>query len=104
MEITALTHYIIGFASLLTAGGIIVKYALKGVEKMLNPVFRRIDDLELQTDKNFLIRFLADIEQDAKIDEIEWEHFWKTYEQYHKLGGNSYIDHKVEKLKKEGKI
>jgi hypothetical protein len=97
----------------------LVKYFEKVVDKVLSkrldPFNERIDEfekankdnfqaLQLQTDKNYLVRFLADIEQNAKVDETEMEHFWYTYDNYHKLGGNSYIDHKVDKLKKEGKL
>lgn len=97
----------------------LVKYFEKAVDKVLskrlNPFNEKIDQIEkankdsfqalqLQTDKNYLVRFLADIEQNAKVDETEMEHFWYTYDNYHKLGGNSYIDHKVDKLKKEGKL
>lgn len=97
----------------------LVKYFEKVVDKVLskrlNPFNEKIDQIEkankdsfqalqLQTDKNYLVRFLADIEQNAKVDETEMEHFWYTYDNYHKLGGNSYIDHKVDKLKKEGKL
>ena len=74
------------------------------VTKILEPINQKIDNLELITDKNFLVRFLSDVEQGQVIDEIEWERFYETYKRYHDLGGNSYIDHKVEKLKKEGKI
>lgn len=85
-----------------------IKYLLaelnKKIDKTLKPIYEKIDNLELTTDKNFLVRFLSDVEQNSAIDEIEWERFYETYERYHDLGGNSYIDHKVEKLKKEGKI
>lgn len=76
----------------------------KKIEKILEPINKKIDNLELSADKNFLVRFLSDVEQDTIIDEIEWERFYETYKRYHDLGGNSYIDHKVDKLKKEGKI
>lgn len=76
----------------------------KKIEKILEPINKKIDNLELTTDKNFLVRFLSDVEQNTIIDEIEWERFYETYKRYHDLGGNSYIDHKVEKLKKEGKL
>jgi hypothetical protein len=103
----------------ITTGIGLVKYAEKGVDKVLGkrlePFDKKIDEvdksnkerflaLQLQTDKNYLVRFLADIETDTKVDETEMEHFWYTYDNYHKLGGNSYIDHKVEKLRKEGRL
>lgn len=109
------SHFIIGLSSLLTAGGVLVKYAMAGVKKQLEPFNKRIDEivevnkksfqaLQLQTDKNYLVRFLADVEKGEYVDVTEKEHFWFTYDNYHQLGGNSYIEHKVDKLKKEGKL
>lgn len=107
-------------ASIITGGSIVCGFALMIGKKILknmvvDPFNRRIDemkennnnrfkDIQLQTDKNYLVRFLADVEEGEKIDETELEHFYYTYDSYHKNGGNSYIDHKVEKLKKEGKL
>ena len=42
------------------------------VTKILEPIYQKIDNLELITDKNFLVRFLSDVEQGQVIDEIEW--------------------------------
>ncbi len=78
-----------------------LKHALKDE---IEPLKERINDLELTSDKNFLVRFLSDVEQNNVIDEVEEERFYETNRRYHELGGNSYIDHKVEKLKKEGKL
>ena len=76
----------------------------KQVDKTLKPIHNRLDDIELSTDKNFLVRFLSDIEQNNPIDEVEKERFYETFKRYKELGGNSYISHKVEKLEKEGKL
>lgn len=73
-------------------------------KKELIPINNRLDNIELSTDKNFLVRFLSDIEQGNPIDDVEKERFYETYERYKQLGGNSYISHKVEKLEKEGKL
>lgn len=121
MDITVgqIYTFILNFASVLTAGGVIVAFTLKTGKKILNkslePFDKRIDDvvannnkrfsaMQLQIDKNYLVRFLADLEQGNAVDETELEHFWFTYDDYHKNNGNSYIDHKVDKLKKEGKL
>lgn len=100
-QVATALAFLIGFLGSIEA----VSFKLnKKIEKILEPVNKKIDNLELTTDKNFLVRFLSDVEQEQIIDEIEWERFYETYQRYHELGGNSYIDHKVEKLKKEGKI
>ena len=114
-----LFNFILTFGAVLSAGTVIYKVAFKSGEKILDnklaPFNKRIDEvvannnkkfkeLQLQTDKNYLVRFLADVDEGTPVDTTEMEHFWFTYDNYKKNGGNSYIDHKVEKLKKEGKL
>ena len=74
------------------------------IEERLNKLSEQNRNIELSSDKNFLVHFLSCVEQGNIIDEVEIERFYETYKRYHELGGNSYIDHKVEKLKKEGKL
>lgn len=91
----------------------------KMVEVNLKPVNDRIDTLikevrsvedqaynaDLNSCKNFLVRFLADIEQDQPVDEVERMRFWETYHRYTvELGQNSYIKEKVANLKAQGKL
>lgn len=87
------------------------KTATKWLKSCLTPIQDKLDAIDEKTDsidlsgcKNFLVRFLADVEQGNKIDEVERERFYEVYEHYTKLGGNSYIHDKVEKLKKENKL
>ena len=114
-----LVNFLITFAAVLSAGALICKTAMKIgkniLSESLKPFDKRITDLRdehqaqfqalsLQTDKNYLVSFLADVESGAKIDDTALEHFYFTYDDYQKHNCNSYIDHKVEKLKKEGKL
>ncbi len=64
----------------------------------------QIKEVDMNATKNFLVARLAEIEQDQPLNELEAERFWEQYEHYHKIGGNSYIDQKVEKLKSMGKL
>lgn len=82
----------------------IKKATQKVFDTKLKPINKRLNEIELSSDKNFIVRFLADIEQGNEIDEVEKERFFEIYERYKELGGNSYVSHKVEKLKKEGKL
>ena len=70
----------------------------------LKPINTRLNEIEVSSDKNFIVRFLADIEQGNEVDEVEKERFYEIYQRYKELGGNSYVSHKVEKLQKEGKL
>ena len=70
----------------------------------LKPINNRLNEIEISSDKNFIVRFLADIEQGNTVDEVEKERFYEIYRRYKELGGNSYVEHKVDKLQKEGKL
>lgn len=109
--------FILGLASVIGACGVIFKFGSKtfskAIAKAMKPTNDRLDqmasqisDVDMSQCKNFLVRFLADIEQGNQIDEVEKERFYETYEHYTspELHGNSYIKEKVEKLKKAGKL
>ena len=84
----------------------------KWIEQTLDGKFtelnKRIDDLETKMDrmdmeacKNFLVRFLSDLERGDMVTEVEKKRFWDEYEYYTSRGGNSYIHEWVERLKKK---
>ena len=73
-------------------------------DNKLKPINGRLNDIELSSDKNFIVRFLADIEQGNAVDEVELERFYEIYQRYIELGGNSYIKRRFDKLKEEGKL
>ncbi len=102
--------------ALLTGIGWIVK-ALKGwisdvlkeqidsLRKDIKGLGERLDDVDKEATKSYLVTFLSKAETGSPIDDIEMERFCEEYEHYKKdLHGNSYITHKVEKLKGEKKI
>ena len=95
-----LKDFLITFAAVLSAGVVIYKFAVasgkKILDEYLNPFNKRIDEvvdfnnkrfteLQLQTDKNFLVNFLARVENGLLIDETELEHFYFTYDDYHNV-------------------
>lgn len=100
-EISSYLALIVGIVSSIE---FLINRLKKVFKKELEPINNRLDDIELSTDKNFLVRFLSDIEQNNIVDDVEKERFYETYQRYKQLGGNSYISHKVEKLEKEGKL
>ena len=81
-----------------------VNSCLKPINDSINNLSGKVDDVDMNSCKNFLVRFLADVEQGNEIDEIEKERFYEVYEHYTKKGGNSYIHDKYDKLKKSGKL
>ena len=85
----------------------------EALEKLLNEKFKalnsridtiegKIDKVDTETCKNFLVRFLADVENGSVILPQESQRFWEEYQHYVENNGNSYIKEWVEKLKKKG--
>lgn len=106
--VASLVAFIKGIEYLIAKAG---RAATKWLEKGLAPTNAKLDSLDkkivevdLSQCKNFLVRFLSDVEQGARIDEVERERFYETYQHYINAGGNSYIHEKVESLKKQGKL
>ena len=77
----------------------------KIVNAKLDDMERSIKKLDIQTSKNFLVRYLADIERGEYIYESEKQRFWDEYKHYKDdLKENAYITEWVDRLKKEGKL
>lgn len=101
-------------AGLIAAALGIYKYFKKAVEKVLEEQFKaineRLDDIEagikqkdIDACKDFLVRFLSDVERGAGISEMEMQRFSERYNQYiNTYEQNGYIKDKVTKLKEKG--
>ena len=97
-----------------------VKYLKKELVNFLNNLLdskfkttnSKIDDvatalrtLDVQTTRNFLVRYLADVERGQYVYDTEKEQFWKEYDHYiDELKENSFIKKWVERLEDEGKL
>ncbi|MBQ6621934.1 MAG: hypothetical protein IJH75_03795 [Mogibacterium sp.] len=77
---------------------------VKVMQAELEPIKAQIATVDLENCKNYLVTYLADAERGSAKDEIERERFYEEYEHYKKIGGNSYIKTKVEKLQAAGKL
>ena len=83
----------------------------EAIDNKFNEVNQKMDKLEKKMDsvergscKNYIVPYLADMDRGATPDEIGRQRFWDAYEIYVKDGGNSYIQDRVMKLQKEGKL
>lgn len=100
-----------GVGALITLYKFLGKGFHKALRSELDPINQKLTELERKHDlsdrehaKNYIVRFLADVEQGEPIDQDELHCFWDNYELYKEMGGNSYVHEKVEKLKAEGKL
>lgn len=82
----------------------ILKDQFSQIKTEISGLSKKIEDVDMNTCKNFLVRTLSDIENEQPMSETELERFWEQYEHYTTIGGNSYIKNKVDKLKAEGKL
>lgn len=76
----------------------------KRIDKILNPLVKRIDDLELQSIKTDLTNFISDVEHNVPKSQIQRLNAHELYDRYTTLGGNSYIHEHWEQLLKKEKI
>lgn len=74
------------------------------ITQSIHQLEARIETVDTEATKNYLVTFLAGVERGTPVDEIERERFWEQYGHYTQYGGNSYIKHKVEKLRQQNKL
>lgn len=86
----------------------IMDKALKPINDKIDTIEKRlsakIDATDMNATKNYLVARLKDIRDGDEMDEFSRERFFEQYKHYQLLGGNSYIENAVERLKKEGKL
>ena len=90
-------------AGVITSGGVIIHFMQKSLKKVLknelDPISSQIKDLDVSQCKNFLVRFLADVEQGNELDKVEIERAYEIYDHYsNDLKQNSYIHNRWESL------
>lgn len=74
----------------------------KYLEKTLKPINDSIRELDTSQCKNFLVRFLADVEQGNELDKVEIERAYEIYDHYtNDLKQNSYIHKRWQELMEE---
>ena len=70
----------------------IKKSLTKAIKNEIEPINENIKKLDVGQCKNYLVRFLADVEQGNKLDEVEIERAYEIFDHYtNDLKQNSYI-------------
>lgn len=92
-------------AGIITSLGIIIvpiqKMLKNIIRNEIEPINKSIKDLDVGQCKNFLVRFLADVEQGQELDQVEKERAYEVYDHYtNDLKQNSYIHKRWEQLMK----
>lgn len=113
------------FGQIATALGILVAFGgsvaafIAGLRKILNALFKeqldrmderfskiekRLDSVDMETCKNFLVTIVAEVDRGDALDDVQRQRFYEQYDHYRNVGGNSYIQARVDELKKAGKL
>ena len=101
-EIFHALKFIIEFVGIV---GTILFGSKKIINKQLEPINKKIIKIDENQCRNFLVDFLADIDNGIKKDDVQIKRAYEVYEHYtNELHKNSYIHDKWEKARKEGKI
>ena len=82
----------------------LLKEQFESLNAKLTTLQEKVNDVDMSTTKNFLVARISEVERGHDLDEIGRERFWEEYEHYHKIGGNTYIQRKVDELVSEGKL
>lgn len=111
-QIAVVLAFIAAFiTSVVKIKDVIEKTIKKGLEGQFKPINekldtldKKIDDVDLNACKNFLVARLDEIEKGEAFGAITDQRFWEQYNHYLAKGGNTYIQHRIEKLQQEGKL
>lgn len=77
----------------------------KVMSKQLAPINEKIEKIDENQCRNFLVDFLADLENGIKKDDVQITRAYEVYEHYtNDLHKNSYIHDKWEKQRERGNI
>ncbi|MBO6262073.1 MAG: hypothetical protein J6N95_05645 [Bacilli bacterium] len=87
-------------------GGVfaIYKAVKSAIDKGLKPIYDKINVVDMNATKNFLVPKIAELKAGNKLDEVTRKQVIDQYEHYISIGGNSFIKLEYDKLVKEGKI
>lgn len=98
-QISTFLAFLVGFISSIVYLSKIIR---KVVKKTLEPINNSINNIDISQCKNFLVRFLADVEQGNELDEIEIERAYEIYDHYtNDLKQNSYIHKRWKSLENQ---
>lgn len=104
-QISAFLGLIAGLIASVSAIMLFLQKSLKKVIKNeIEPMSIQVNNIDIAQCKNFLVRFLADVEQGNDLDEVEKERAYEIYDHYtNDLKQNSYIHKRWSQLMEKEK-
>ena len=97
-QVSGTMKFIIEFVGIVVS---ILVGSKKIINSQLEPINKKIDKIDENQCRNFLVDFLADVEKGIEKDEVQIKRAYEVYEHYTRdLHKNSYIHDKWTKLMK----
>lgn len=111
-QIAAAVALVAGLIAGLTAiSKLVGKAASNWLQKSLEPISEKLDTIDGRFDdfdqdrcKDYLVQFIAKMDEGHQPSETELERFYENYDRYTSLGGNSYVKTEVQRLSAAGKL
>lgn len=98
-QVSGTMKFIIEFVGIVVS---ILVGSKKIINSQLEPINKKIDKIDENQCRNFLVDFLADVEKGIEKDEVQIKRAYEVYEHYTRdLHKNSYIHDKWTKLMKQ---
>lgn len=82
----------------------VVQEEVAPLNAKLDSLSNKIDEVDMNSTKDFLVSRFAEIDRGEVLDEITRQRVYEEMERYQKHGGNSYIHTRFEELKKRGDV
>lgn len=104
-EIITATGVLAGFvSSLILIRQTIRKLLLRLFDEHLTEIAKHIDKIEMTSAKSFIVMALSRLERDGELSPMERQRFWEAVSEYHRQGGNGYIDAQISLFKEQRKL
>lgn len=105
ITLNQIRDFILWLVAFGTATLTIVKAVKTAIAKGFAPIEKKIDEVDKNATKNYLVQQIGEIDRNGYIDGATKVRFYEQLQHYEKdLNGNSYIHDEVERLKKENKL
>lgn len=109
-------NVLVFFASVFSAGGVIVGFTLKRVRKIteevlkptndkIDAISKKVDQVDIDNCKNYLQQAISALDAGETMDSAAEQRFYENYDHYcNDLHLNSWVHREVDRLEKEGKL
>ena len=84
--------------------GKVTQKQIAPLEAKIDVLGKKIETVDLNAMKDFLVSRFAEIERGESLDEVTRQRIYEEMERYADKGGNSYIKARFDDLKKQGRL